>query len=167
MYHGVVKKIVHIFSLIIYVLISIYVVICIPVIFGYKPLVVLSGSMEPKLKEGGIIYYKKTDIDKLKVGDIITFKINGNTIVSHRIEKINENTFVTKGDANNTVDREEVPFDDYLGKDTNFCIPILGYYIKFINSNLLIIIPVIIILISEFFLSNKNNDIDDKERSEN
>ena len=37
-----VKKVVHILSLIIYGLVSIYVVICIPMIFKYKPLVVLN-----------------------------------------------------------------------------------------------------------------------------
>ena len=123
--------------------------------------------MEPKLKVGGIVYYKETNIDELKVGDIITFKLKDGTIVSHRVEKINDNSFITKGDANNTVDAEEVPFANVLGKDTNLCIPIIGYYVKFINSNLFIIIPIVLILISEFLLSNKDFDIDGKERSEN
>lgn len=162
-----IKKIVHILSLIIYALVSIYVVVCIPIIFGYKPLVVLTGSMEPKIKEGSIVYYKKVDPKELKVGDIITFKIGNDTVVSHRINEVQNDAFITKGDANNTTDKNPVPFANVLGKDTNFCIPIVGYYIRFVNTNLFVLIPIVLILISEFLLSNKNFDIDGKERSEN
>lgn len=161
-----VKKVVHILSLIIYGLVSIYVVICIPMIFKYKPLVVLTGSMEPSFKVGSIVYYKRTNIKDLKVGDAITFKLKDGTIVSHRIEKINDDSFVTKGDANNTVDHDPVPFERVLGKDTKFCIPLVGYYVRFVNSNLFVLIPIILILISEFLLSNKNFDIDNEERRE-
>ena len=56
--------------------------------------------------------------------------------------------------------------NNVIGKDTNFCIPIMGYYVRFINSNLYIVIPVIIILILEFLLSNKNFDINNEERRE-
>ena len=66
-----VKKVVHILSLIIYGLVSIYVVICIPMIFKYKPLVVLTGSMEPSFKVGSIVYYKRTNIKDLKVGECV------------------------------------------------------------------------------------------------
>ena len=161
-----IQKTVHVLALLMYALISLYVVICLPIIFGYKPLVVLTGSMEPTLKEGGIVYYKKVNPTELKEGDIITFKISEDTVVSHRIEKVNDNSFVTKGDANNSTDPNEVPFSNVIGKDTNFCIPIMGYYVRFINSNLYIVIPVIIILILEFLLSNKNFDINNEERRE-
>ncbi len=164
---GVFKKIVHIVALVIYVVIFIYALLCAPMIFGYKPLVVLSGSMEPTLKEGSIVYYKKVNTNELKVGDIITFKSRDNNFVSHRIEKINENTFTTKGDANNTIDPSEVPFGNVLGKDTNFCIPIVGFAVRYINENLWICIPIIIILVLEFLLSNKDFDINNnEERSE-
>ena len=86
-----IQKTVHVLALLMYALISLYVVICLPIIFGYKPLVVLTGSMEPTLKEGGIVYYKKVNPTELKEGDIITFKISEDTVVSHRIEKVNDN----------------------------------------------------------------------------
>ena len=163
---GIVKRFVHVIAQIIYVLIVIYALVCAPMIFGYKPLVVLSGSMEPSFSTGSVVYYTKVSTSDLKAGDIITFEGNSGIIISHRIEKVNSKTFVTKGDANNTVDPQEVPFDKVLGRDANFYIPFVGYFIKFVNDNLLLVgIPVVIILLLEFFLSNKDFDKDIKERS--
>ncbi len=164
---GILKKVVHVLSIIVYVLIGIYAILCVPMIFGYRPLVVLSGSMEPAYKVGGILYYKKVDVKELKVGDPITFKLDDGAIVSHRITKIKENGVITKGDANNSEDPNEVNFDNILGRDAKICIPYVGYYVKFINDHLIVSIPLIIILMLEFFLSNKNFDVKLTERSDN
>ena len=161
---GILKKVVHVLSIIVYVLIGIYAILCVPMILGYRPLVVLSGSMEPAYKVGGILYYKKVDVKELKVGDPITFKLDDGAIVSHRITKIKENAVITKGDANNSEDPNEVKFDNILGRDAKICIPYVGYYVKFINDHLIVSIPLIIILMLEFFLSNKNFET---ERSDN
>ena len=44
------KRYIHYLALLCYILILIYISVCIPIIYGYKPLVVLSGSMEPTYK---------------------------------------------------------------------------------------------------------------------
>lgn len=49
---------------IIYILLIIYLLIFVPSVFGHKPLVIISGSMEPVLKIGGILYYEKININK-------------------------------------------------------------------------------------------------------
>ena len=101
----IIKKIIHFLSNIIYILITLYVIICLPMLFNYKPLVVLSGSMEPTLPTGSVIYYHPVEESDLKVGDIVTFKLKDNkTLVSHRITSINNGIIQTKGDANNSVD---------------------------------------------------------------
>jgi len=74
----------------------------IPNFFGYSILRVVSGSMEPEINIGDYVVIKKTD--NYKVGEIITFTDQNNTIVTHRIVKINNDTITTKGDANNTED---------------------------------------------------------------
>ena len=66
----IIRKIVHILANIIYILITVYLVICIPMIFGHTPVVVLSGSMEPTYKVGSVIYYKKISEKELKVEDV-------------------------------------------------------------------------------------------------
>lgn len=57
-----------------YILLLLYLLIFIPVIWGYKPLVIISGSMEPTLKVGGILYYTEIDKSNYKTNDIVVFK---------------------------------------------------------------------------------------------
>ncbi len=166
----IVKKITHILSIFVYIFITIYALICVPSIFGYKPLVVLTGSMAPTYKEGSIIYYHKVDKSELKKGDAITFKIGNNDLVSHRINDIVDGLYVTKGDANNTVDSIKVNYEYILGKDLDFSIPYLGYYVRTINDNTIFPILAIAILLFEFIINNirtKDNKNKDNQNSNN
>ena len=43
---------------------------------GLRPLVVLSGSMEPTYHVGSMVYVKSVDPESIEVGDPITFLIN-------------------------------------------------------------------------------------------
>ncbi|MBQ9318223.1 MAG: signal peptidase I [Bacilli bacterium] len=151
-----IKTFIHGLSLLCYVFVGIYVIVCIPYLFRYKPLVVLSGSMEPTFKTGGIIYYKHALPEEIKVGDIITFR-NGDIFVSHRVNSIVDNLYETKGDANNTPDAIKVKYSDIVGKDADFCIPYIGYYIKYINEHMYLLVIVAIILVSDFLVSNIGN----------
>lgn len=142
-------------SIIAYVLIIIYAVICVPIMFKYNPLIVLTGSMEPTFKTGSIIYYKKVLEDELKEGDVITFNTKSGKLVSHRIISIDNGLYETKGDANSISDVSKVRYENIQGKDANISIPYLGYYVKFVNENLtVVVIFVVIILVSEFLFSN-------------
>ena len=164
----IIRKIVHILANIIYVLITVYLVICIPMIFGHNPVVVLSGSMEPTYKVGSIIYYKKISEKELKEEDVITFNIDNKTI-SHRIVSIDNGLIETKGDANNTSDVHKIRYENIKGKVGNISIPYVGYYIKIVNDNLtLVVIVTVIILVSEFLFSNTEDlNINNKRSKEN
>ena len=96
------------------IVISIFII---PIIFGIKPFVVLSGSMEKEIKTGSIVYVNSNiKAENIKVGDIIAFSIN-NGQATHRVISINDNrTFTTKGDANQTEDLTQVKFENYMGK---------------------------------------------------
>lgn len=163
---GIIKKIIHILAITFYALILLYSVCCIPLIFKYHPIIVLSGSMEPKYKTGSIIYYKKVPENQLKVGDVITFNSYGR-IVTHRIASIKDKLIETKGDANNAADINKIHFENVIGKVASWSIPYLGYYIKIINENITVsVIIVVITLVSEFLISNLENDNIDNERIE-
>ena len=102
-------------------------------LFGVNPYTVLSGSMEPTYHVGSLIYVKPVDPATLKVGEPITYVIEGGTVVTHRIVEIVENpngdgslAFKTKGDANNTADGTPVHSKNIIGKPI-FTIPVLGY----------------------------------------
>lgn len=159
-----IRKLVHILSFIVYFLIGIYALVLLPYLFNYTPLVVLSGSMETTLMTGSIIYYKEVEKDELKVGDIITYRVD-DLVVTHRINEIKDGKFVTKGDANNNVDPIIIDYKDVLGVVGDFSVPYLGYYVRFINENLYILIFVVLILLSEFFLGEeKTFDINKKKK---
>lgn len=112
------------------------VIFLIPRLFGIKPYIVLSGSMEPKIKTGAVAYIDtKVDVKEIKEGDIIAFNI-GAKQVTHRVVEINnDRTFTTKGDANKVIDMNRVKFSSYIGK-TIFSIPYLGYVLAAIQTKL-------------------------------
>lgn len=135
---------------IIYILILIYLVIFIPTIWGHKPLVVISGSMEPTLKVGGILYYEKIDMNDFDRGDILVYKTKDH-IISHRIIDEVDEGFVTKGDANPSIDSNIIKRTQVLGKGTDWSIPILGYYADFIyNHKYLLYVSVALVSIDLF-----------------
>ena len=77
-------------------------VLLIPGLFGIRPYVVYSGSMEPEIPTGAVVFTKEGEFSPKK-GDIITFH-NGDTVVTHRVVKKEKDIFITKGDANKTED---------------------------------------------------------------
>jgi signal peptidase len=127
-------------------------------LFGITPYTVLSGSMEPTYHVGSLIYAKKVDPADLKVGDPLTYVIDGGTVVTHRIVDIIQNPedpgdirFKTKGDNNKVEDGTPVRSENVLGKPV-FTIPLLGFLAYFIQtpptSYLSIGICVVIVLLT-------------------
>lgn len=94
-----------------------------PSIFGFRPMFVVSESMEPVIKKHQFILAVVVDVEDVKVGDIIGIKVKDENalfskLVVHRIIGINEDgTLILKGDANPTaleyekqVSREDVKY---------------------------------------------------------
>ena len=59
-------------------------------LIGLDIYVVLSGSMEPEYQTGSVIYVKEADPEELEVRDVITFRLDEDTIATHRIIEITE-----------------------------------------------------------------------------
>ena len=108
----------------------------VPGIFGYKPFIVLSNSMENKIKIGDLVIVKEVDANTLKVNDIIAYRSNDDTVVTHRIIKeykdMDGKCFETKGDNNNIADSDPVCSNKIEGKLIRI-IPVLGNIILFIH----------------------------------
>ncbi len=136
-------------------MITLYAAVCIPMVLGYVPVVVLSGSMEPTYRVGSVIYYKSTPLNELKEKDVITYITSTGENVSHRIVSIEKNLIETKGDANNTADPMKVDYKNVRGKVASISLPYIGHYIKVINDNFKIVVVIsTLVLVSEFVLSN-------------
>lgn len=105
---------------------------------GLTPYAVLSGSMEPTYHVGALLYVKTVDCAELKVGDPLTFRLDADTVATHRIvEILSDGTdtlrFRTKGDANSEVDGDPVREANVIGKPV-FTIPLLGYLAVFLQN---------------------------------
>lgn len=100
---------------------------------GITPYVVLSGSMEPTIKTGSLCFINKhSKYEKIKEKDIIAFKMD-KTLVTHRVDEINDEGFITKGDNNDIQDGSLVTKDNFVGKNI-FWIPKVGYGVKLVQS---------------------------------
>lgn len=129
------KKIINIFQgILITVGICTILLFLVPMLIGIIPSVVLSGSMEGEIKTGAVVYSNThVKVEDIQVGDIILYQLGTNQ-VTHRVVKINSNeTFTTKGDANENVDLSPVQFKNYKGK-VIFSIPYLGILVQNIQT---------------------------------
>ncbi len=142
--------------LVLLVMLGIFVVFSfVPFPGNYKIFVVESGSMEPAIHTGSLIFVKPET--NYKVGDIITRKTNNSKItITHRIVKKEKQEgkiiFDTKGDANNAPDEANFSQDDIIGQE-KVAIPWLGYPVNYAKTTqgliLLIIIPAVVIIYDE------------------
>lgn len=130
----------------------------IPSIFSYKTFCIISGSMKPEINVNDIIIAKEVAQEEIKINDIISFRINQETI-THRIVNIENGTdgkvyYTTKGDANNTEDGEKITFDNIEGKYI-FRIQKIGSIITALqNKKILIITMVMLVLL--YLIEQKN-----------
>lgn len=106
-----------------------------PRFMGYDIFAVISGSMEPNIHVGSVIYAKEALFEELKVGDVISFSMDENTRVTHRITAIDEEnqSFTTKGDANDVEDGAPVLYKNVIGK-VALTIPMLGYISVYVRT---------------------------------
>jgi signal peptidase I len=117
--------------------------------------IVKSGSMEPNVMTGGIVFIR--EIPSYTIGDIITFQTVGADIpTTHRIigtELFNGKThFVTKGDANEERDTDLVSPSMIHGKML-LTVPNIGFVFDFARQPMgfmfLIALPALLIVFDE------------------
>jgi signal peptidase len=125
-----------------------------PRVLPYQALVVRSGSMEPAIPTGSVVFYKHIKADDVKVGQVIVFSKPGQPSerITHRVFKIGNGPagkyFITKGDANGAPDDWRVPA---VGKGwvASFHVPTLGYVLADMQSTtarlLLLLIPAVLL----------------------
>lgn len=137
----------------------------VPSFFGWKPFIVLSGSMETQISVGDIVIVKEVDTSTLKKGDIIAFR-NNDIVITHRIDEIitedGKVKYITKGDNNNTRDEGTVLPEQVEG--IFICnVHRLGNLAIFIQTPIGMIvclsIPIILIIIIGIIDSRKNTEV--------
>lgn len=97
------------------------VLVCLPLtlprMFGYHIYSVISGSMEPEIPVGSVIYVEEAVPEEVQEGDVIAFWSN-DSVVAHRVvkNKVVEGAFVTKGDANAEEDMNDIDYEALVGR---------------------------------------------------
>lgn len=145
---------------------------------GIRLFTVISESMVPEYKIGDVLIVKSVDVDSIKVGDDICYMGKEedfkDKIVTHRVKRIENGTFITEGIAN-VMEDPPVKEDQIYGK-VIYKTYIMSFMSK-ISSNpivffLVIIIPIIIFIVLEAkdfiieLFSNEEEEDDDEEEEE-
>lgn len=86
-----------------------------PLLLGAQTYTVLTGSMRPGLEPGTLIAVRTVDAADIRIGDVITFQLRSGEpeVATHRVVAVGvdgtgDRVFMTRGDANDTTDREPV-----------------------------------------------------------
>ena len=127
-----------------------------PIPGNFKIFTVQSGSMEPAIRTGSLIFVlPRADY---RMGNIVTRKTDDSKVtVTHRIiaetEENGKKVFITKGDANNAEDPGKITASDIIGKMV-WGLPLVGYPIGYARTTpgfiLLVVVPAVIIIYDEF-----------------
>ena len=134
-------------SLILLAAILLCLVLAAPRLAGIRTYVVISGSMEPAIPTGSMVYSKEVDPKTLETGDVIVFYSSnaapGGTDtkdiipITHRV--VSNDTaageITTKGDANEQNDISKVTYMNVEGK-VIFHVPHLGYLASPLSSTM-------------------------------
>lgn len=132
----------------------------VPSFFGYSSLTIQTGSMSGTMEIGDMIIIK--DTGDYKIGDIITFLPDGAKIpTTHRIINYADNgEFVTKGDANNVQDTNNITKDKILGEVIAH-LPNAGQFTSWVQKEgwIYIVSILVIIILGAFILKSTTHDV--------
>ena len=109
-------------------------ILFLPQLFGIKNYIVISGSMEPIIHTGSVVYIDEK-AQNIETNDIIAYQLSDGTKVVHRVISIdtNQQVMITKGDANETQDLSPVPFSNVMRRFV-VAIPYLGFVLAWIKT---------------------------------
>jgi signal peptidase len=128
-----VKRTVGALTVLCYLVIFGLLTILLPILFGYTPVVVLTGSMEPSIQTGSIIYhYKVKGFDNIVPGDVITYqRAEDAPLVTHRVMRVDgeSQSVRTKGDNNEALDAAWVSCEQIVAKMAPYYLPNIGFYL--------------------------------------
>ena len=102
--------------------------------YGIVPYVVLSGSMEPRIQTGSLSFINiNTPYEKIINYDIIAYRLENKTLVTHRVVNKTKDGLETQGDNNNLKDGIITTKENYVGKNI-FWIPKVGFALRALQT---------------------------------
>jgi signal peptidase len=132
--------------------------VSVPLLFGYRTFIVMSGSMEPAIHTGDVVVDRRIDPMDVQVGDVVTYRDpdHENRLITHRVRGVRtvggKVYFVTKGDANNDSQKWAIGADGTVGV-VRLRVVKLGYVLFYANRPIgrffLIVVPVLLFSANE------------------
>ena len=110
----------------------------VPRVFGLHIYTVVSGSMEPAIPTGSLVYVRETSPEQVGAEEVIAFygARDSASIITHRVveNRVVMGEFITKGDANQTEDMNPIPYENFIGSVV-YSIPALGRAAELLTSH--------------------------------
>lgn len=105
--------------------------------FGFRPLVVTSGSMSPTFGTGALVMTRSVEAGDLSVGDVVSVTTPAGDRVTHRIDGIDPapgaaRTLTLRGDANSAADLDAPTV--HRAERVVFSVERLGYALTWLTS---------------------------------
>lgn len=101
---------------------------------GVRAYRVKSGSMGDLIPLGSACFVSTyTGYDSIRAGDIISFRVSDEMLVTHRVIRVTDEGFITQGDENDTPDPDPVTRENYIGR-TFFALPGIGSVLGVLDS---------------------------------
>lgn len=97
---------------------------------GFASFAVVSGSMEPTVDRGSVVYVRATG--SYATGDVVAF-VRADKVVTHRVVEVTQRGYVTKGDANDEPDDRLVRREQIIG-EVEADVPLYGFLVAFAQS---------------------------------
>ena len=122
------------------------------VLLGYRPFVLMSGSMAPLYPEGSLCFVNtRIPLEDLSVGDVLVYR-ESDFLVLHRLVGIESEAdgvihAQLQGDTNNIAQDVELSSINYVGRET-FTIPVLGAAVEHIPSALIWSLAAVFIILA-------------------
>ncbi len=152
-------------------IVGLMLLILVPVVIGWRPYTVLTGSMRPVIQPGDVVMDRPVQASKLHVGDVVTFKdqTRNGRLVTHRIRSIAQGrqftAVETRGDANNTSERWQVQSKDRIGVVV-YTLPWIGHVSVLVRTPVGLIALVVIPVLGIGFLALRSIWSDEEDDDE-
>jgi signal peptidase len=123
-------------SLALLALTAIGLLMLVPPLLGYERYVIEGGSMGGAVPRGSIAYAEVVPTERIRVGDVITYRPPGATrLVTHRVAWIGrtpngQRLYRTKGDMNPSADRWTFTLPDRMQARVALHVPLAGYALQ-------------------------------------
>ena len=153
-------------------LLILVILICIPLtlprLAGFDIYTVVTGSMEPAIPVGSLIYVREEAPAELMEGEVVAYRndTDAGIIITHRVVKdqVVSGQLITKGDANEAEDISPVSYAQVIGKVT-LTIPVLGgifaAMVTFYGK--IVIVSVVLLAAILLYIGTDSRNIQEKE----